>query len=80
MPAWAAPTVTNVAAAGQTTAQIYQQVKDRLSGQASPSAGLGAAGTSQGGFMNLGAVRDSNGNIADVMYDPVGNIFYTVAR
>ena len=79
MPAWAAPTVTNVAAAGQTAAAIYQNVKDRLAGQASPSAGL-SQGVSQGGFMNLGSVRDSNGNIAEVLYDPTGNVFYTIAR
>lgn len=79
MPAWAAPTVTNITAAGQTAAAIFQDVKNRLAGQVSPSAGL-AAGTSQGGYMNLGAVRDSNGNIADVLYDPTGNVFYTVAR
>ena len=79
MPAWAAPTVTNVAAAGQTAGAIYQNVKDRLAGQASPSAGL-SQGTSQGGFMNLGSVRDSNGNVAEVLYDPTGNVFYTIAR
>ena len=79
MPAWAAPTVTNIAAAGQTTAAIYQNVKDRLAVQASPSAGI-SQGVSQGGFMNLGSVRDSNGNIAEVLYDPTGNIFYTIAR
>lgn len=79
MPAWAAPTVTNIAAAGQTAAAVFQNVKDRLAGQASPSAGL-AAGTSQGGFMNLGTVRDSNGNLAEVLYDPTGNVFYTIAR
>ena len=79
MPAWAAPTVTNIAAAGQTAAAIFQNVKDRLAGQASPSAGL-SQGSSQGGYMSLGPVRDSNGNVADVLYDPTGNIFYTVAR
>ena len=78
MPAWAAPTVTNVAAAGQTAAAIMQNVRDRLAGQASPSAGL-SQGTSQGGFMNLGSVRDSNGNVAQVLYDPTGNVFYTLA-
>ena len=79
MPAWAAPTVTNVTTAGQTTAAIYQNVKDRLAGQASPSAGI-SQGTSQGGFFNLGTVRDQYGNLAEVLYDPTGNIFYTVAR
>lgn len=69
MAAWAAPTVTNIAAAGQTIAQITQQVKDRLAGQ--------AGNVNQSGYMNLGAVKDSSGNIADVIYDPVGNIFYT---
>jgi len=70
--AWAAPTVTNVTAAGQTIGQIYQQVQNRLSSQ--------AGNAFQSGYMNLGPVRNSIGDIADVMYDPVANIFYTAAR
>lgn len=72
MAAWAAPTVTNITAAGQTIAQISEQVRNRLAGQ--------AGNVNQSGYMNLGAVKDSSGNIADVIYDPVANIFYTSLR
>lgn len=64
--------MTNVTAAGQTIGQIYTQVRDRLSGQAGNSF--------QSGYMNLGAVKNSLGDVADVIYDPVANIFYTAAR
>ena len=70
--AWAAPTVTNITAASQSIGQIYQQVKDRLAGQ--------AGNAFQSGFMNLGPVKNNIGDVADVMYDPVANIFYTAAR
>ena len=77
MAAPAAQTVTYLAAGGQTITQIYGQVKERLAGQASPAAGLGAAGSSQGGFMNLGSVRDGSGNLYSLAYDPVANVIYS---
>ena len=76
MAAAAAQTVTYIAAGGQTIVQILQQAKDRFAGQASPSAGL-SQGASQGGFMNLGSVRDGSGNLYSLAYDPVGNIIYS---
>lgn len=59
--------MTYLAAAGQTISQLSQQVKARLAGQ--------AGNIFQSGFMNLGAVKDSSGNIYDIVYDPVANIF-----
>ena len=62
MAAPAAQTVTYLVAAGQTIGQIQAQVRNRLAGQTQ-------------GVQQLGAIKDSSGNIYDVQYDPVANIF-----
>ena len=66
MAAIGTPTVTAVAAAGQTAQAVFNNVRDRLAGQTA-------------GFQNLGTIQNSTGGQGYVMYDPVANIFYVVA-
>ena len=61
--AFSAPTVTLIAAAGQTVAQIAQNLRDRITGQTT-------------GMQNLGTVKDSANQLATLIYDVSANIIY----
>ena len=61
--AFSAPTVTLIAAAGQTVAQIMQDVRNRSTGQVT-------------GMQNLGTVKDSANQLATLLYDVSANIIY----
>ena len=64
--AFSAPTVTMISAAGQTVAQIAQDVRNRTTGQTT-------------GMQNLGVVKDSVNQLANLIYDTSANIIYVQA-
>ena len=64
--AFSAPTVTMISAAGQTVAQIAQNVRDRTTGQTT-------------GMQNLGTVKDSANQLATLLYDTSANVIYVQA-
>ena len=64
--AFSAPTVTMVSAAGQTVAAIMQDLRNRVTGQTT-------------GMQNLGVVKDSANQLANLVYDTSANIIYVQA-
>jgi hypothetical protein len=58
--------VTLLSAAGQTIAAIAQQVRDRVGGQTT-------------GLQNLGVVKDSANQLANLLYDTSSNTIFVQA-